>query len=66
MNYYKIIDRFTIRNKFLFITGFLIFTSISWYSAAKNDNSILVIFLTLLGGIIMCLGFRKPKEKTDI
>jgi len=61
-----IIDRFTIRNKFLFITGFLIFTSTSWYSSAKNDNSILIIFLILFGGLIMCLGFRKPKVKTDI
>jgi hypothetical protein len=61
-----IIDRFTIRNKFLFITGFLIFTSVSWYSAAKHDDSNLIIFLTFFGGVIMCLGFRKPKEKTDI
>jgi len=65
MNYYKFIDRFTIRNKFLFITGFLIFTSTSWYSSAKNDNSILIILLTLFGGVVMCFGFRKPKEKTD-
>jgi hypothetical protein len=66
MNYYKIIDRFTIRNKFLFITGFLIFISASWYSFAKNDDSVFIILLTLFGGGVMCLGFRKSKENIQI
>jgi len=61
-----ITDRFTIRNKFLFFTGFLIFTATAWYSAAKSDNSGLVIFLIFFGGVIMYLGVRKPKEKADI
>ncbi len=61
-----IIERFTIRNKFLFIVGFLIFTSAAWYSNAKNDNSIPLLCLTIGGGIVMFLGFRKPKAKPPV
>ena len=61
-----ITDRFTIRNKFLFYTGFLIFIPTTFYSNAKNDNSYPILFLTILGCVLMFFGFRKPKEKTNI
>ena len=59
------INRFQVRNKFLFFTGALIFFSAAFYSNAKNDNNNLFLFIEIFGGILMCLGFIKPKEKSD-
>jgi hypothetical protein len=56
-------DRFIIRNKFLFFTGAAIFVASTVYSTAKNDNGMPILSVTILGIILMLFGFKKPKEK---
>jgi len=56
-------DRFIIRNKFFFFTGAAIFVASTVYSTVKNDNGTPILTVTVLGIILMVLGFKKPKEK---
>jgi VIT1/CCC1 family predicted Fe2+/Mn2+ transporter len=56
-------DRFVIRNKFFFFTGAAIFVASTYYSIAKNNNSMPMLSVTVVGIILMLFGFKKPKEK---
>jgi hypothetical protein len=58
INWYKI----NIYNKTYLFIGGILGCGAAFYSAAVNDNGIIIIIAELIGIVFLLLAFRKPKE----